>query len=57
MQWARLEDAEEQSVRDFIDGLQDETRTPDPLYLFDWNLPVHCPELVKELIIPKYFAG
>ena len=57
MQWARLEDTEEQSVRDFIDGLQDETRTPDPLYLFDWNLPVHCPELVKELIIPKYFAG
>jgi len=26
-------------------------------YLFDWSLPLNCPELVKELRIPKYFAG
>lgn len=26
-------------------------------YLFDWPLPVNCPELVKDLKIPKYFAN
>lgn len=26
-------------------------------YLFDWSIPLHCPELMKELIIPKYFSG
>ena len=26
-------------------------------YLFDWSLPLNCPELVKELQIPKYFAS
>ena len=57
VQWARLEDVEDRSVGDFIDRLLDETGTPDPLYLFDWNLPFYCPELVKELVIPKYFAG
>lgn len=27
------------------------------LYLFDWSLPIHCPELANELTVPKYFAG
>lgn len=26
-------------------------------YLFDWSLPLHCPELARELTIPSYFAG
>ena len=26
-------------------------------YLFDWSLPLHCPELANEMNIPKYFAG
>ena len=26
-------------------------------YLFDWSLPLHCPELAKQLVIPKYFAA
>ena len=26
-------------------------------YVHDWSLPQHCPELVQQLIIPKYFAG
>ena len=25
-------------------------------YLFDWSLPLHCPELAKQLTIPRYFA-
>ena len=57
VQWARLEDVGDRNVRDFIGSLQDKTVTPDPLYLFDWNLPFYCPDLVQELIIPKYFAG
>ena len=57
VQWARLEDVGDRNMGDFIDSLQDKTVTPDPLYLFDWNLPFYCPDLVQELIIPKYFAG
>ena len=26
-------------------------------YLFDWSLPLHCPELAKQLTIPRYYAG
>ena len=29
----------------------------DLQYLFDWSLPINCPDLVKELRIPKYFAN
>jgi hypothetical protein len=29
----------------------------DRQYLFDWSLPINCPNLVKELRIPKYFAN
>lgn len=26
-------------------------------YLFDWSIPLNCPELAKQLTIPRYFAG
>ena len=26
-------------------------------YIFDWSLPLHCPELAEQLTIPQYFAG
>ena len=26
-------------------------------YLFDWSLPLHCPELAGQLTIPGYFAN
>ena len=29
----------------------------DLSYLFDWSLLVNCPDLAKELKIPKYFAN
>lgn len=54
--WARLEDARESTVRAFIDGLTSEGDR-EQLYLFDWSLPLHCPDLANELTIPKYFAG
>ena len=25
------------------------------LYLFDWSLPLFCPELEAEFAVPKYF--
>ena len=26
-------------------------------YLFDWSMPQHCPELLDELTVPRYFAS
>ena len=28
----------------------------DQKYLFDWSIPLYCPELLDELIIPRYFT-
>ena len=53
-EWAKLEPACRMTVADFIDSLHS---VPELLYLFDWSLPTNAPELVKELHIPKYFAG
>ena len=51
-EWACLEDSVTTSVEEFIDSVQ-EGKTSD--YLFDWSLPVHCPELSKHLTTPFYF--
>ena len=32
------------------------TFAADMKYLFDWSLPLHCPDLMKELQLPIYFA-
>ena len=53
-EWAKLETACSMKICDFIDSLQS---LREPLYLFDWSIPTHAPELAKELVIPKYFAG
>ncbi|KAL4239714.1 hypothetical protein ACF0H5_000518 [Mactra antiquata] len=59
VQWARLEDSKLMKVKDFITGIHGDNLDNDlkQLYLFDWSIPVHCPKLADELIIPKYFAG
>ncbi|XP_045214857.2 bifunctional arginine demethylase and lysyl-hydroxylase JMJD6-like [Mercenaria mercenaria] len=58
VQWARLEDATTMKVKDFISSLHSNlSHDQDKLYLFDWNIPLHCQELAAELKIPKYFAG
>jgi hypothetical protein len=56
VQWARLEDATTMKVKEFISSLQDNHKHNN-LYLFDWNIPLHCQQLAAELKIPKYFAG
>ena len=53
-EWAKLESACSMKIYDFIDSLQS---LREPLYLFDWSIPTHSPELAKELVIPRYFAG
>ena len=58
VQWARLEDATTMKVREFISHLHDnQSHDQKKLYLFDWNIPLHCKQLADELKIPKYFAG
>ena len=54
-EWARLEDFREVKVKDYIDDLT--SGKADDLYLFDWSLPLHCPQLATEVTVPKYFAG
>ena len=27
-----------------------------PPYLFDWSLEQHCPELLDDFVVPRYFA-
>eukprot|EP00742_Colponemidia_sp_Colp-10_P010022 GILJ01010974.1.p1 GENE.GILJ01010974.1~~GILJ01010974.1.p1 ORF type:complete len:561 (+),score=66.54 GILJ01010974.1:486-2168(+) len=56
LSWAGLEDAQSMKIHEFIAHLQHKT-LPEPLYLFDWLLPVHAPELTAELTIPRYFVN
>eukprot|EP00095_Tigriopus_kingsejongensis_P000564 maker-scaffold776_size99073-snap-gene-0.20 protein:Tk00564 transcript:maker-scaffold776_size99073-snap-gene-0.20-mRNA-1 annotation:"hypothetical protein BRAFLDRAFT_84996" len=57
LEWARLESIETVTVAEFIDSIL--TKEPSAIasdrYLFDWSLPLHCPELADKLCIPKYF--
>ncbi|XP_059151940.1 uncharacterized protein LOC131938068 [Physella acuta] len=53
VEWARLEESSLTTVGEFISKVEkNETNE----YLFDWSLPLHCPELAQDLVIPKYFA-
>ncbi|XP_005105774.1 uncharacterized protein LOC101859122 isoform X2 [Aplysia californica] len=52
-EWACLEDSRTSTVEEFIDSVT-EGETDD--YLFDWSLPLHCPELSSTLTVPSYFA-
>ncbi len=38
-----------------IAGRSAETASTPP-YLFDWSLPQHCPELLNDFVVPRYFA-
>ena len=53
IKWAKLEPSVEMSVAEFISQVKSETSGMN--YLFDWSLPLHCPELNSEITIPKYF--
>jgi len=51
-EWARLEDSRTSTVEEFIDAIRgDDTKD----YLFDWSLPLHCPELAASLKLPSFF--
>lgn len=56
VEWARLESSKTVSVSSYISDILHGT-LEEPLYLFDWSIPLNCPDLAKQLIIPKYFAG
>ena len=51
-EWARLDTSRTSKVADFIDDLRG-GQTEE--YLFDWSLPLHCPELASKFQIPVYF--
>ncbi|XP_067671162.1 uncharacterized protein [Haliotis asinina] len=65
VEWAGLEEGDTLTVGEYIDQTltprgterHGEKSLPSVQYLFDWSLPLHCPKLVEELSIPKYFAG
>ena len=46
-EWARLEYSREGTVGELLDS--------ESLYLFDWSLPLFCPELDTEFAVPAYF--
>jgi hypothetical protein len=58
--WGRLEDAPRMKVADFLEyefRPKNLSAPPSELYIFDWSLPRACKELLKGLVIPKYFAN
>lgn len=54
VEWAQLEDSRTVVVAEFIEAVQ---KNETSEYLFDWSLPLHCPDLAKEFVIPNYFDG
>ena len=56
-EWGRLDfsDNEQTTVSDFITDIQKNKYPNGGGYLFDWSLPLFCPELSDDLLIPKYF--
>ncbi|XP_046554523.1 LOW QUALITY PROTEIN: uncharacterized protein LOC124263846 [Haliotis rubra] len=65
VEWAGLEEGDTVTVGEYMDQTlnprdterQGKEGLPSMQYLFDWSLPLHCPKLVEELSIPRYFAG
>ena len=55
MEWARLETRTEEttSIQNFVQNIQSGAEKEG--YLFDWSLPLFCPELYEELLLPPYF--
>ena len=45
-EWAGLEKAEVKTVSQYLEDSQEGE------YLFDWSLPLHCPELSDEFLLP-----
>ena len=70
LEWAGLEkiSADDVTVAHFIDALDNHAEmgaetagrsaeiASSPPYLFDWSLEQHCPELLDDFVVPRYFA-
>ena len=57
-EWAKLESsAESVTIRDFIESIEEDKvgESEAKGYLFDWSLPLYCPELYKDFSVPFYF--
>lgn len=54
VEWAKLENCCEITVSELLKTLDDPGASR---YLFDWSLPLHCPQLAAEINIPKYFKN
>eukprot|EP00047_Mylnosiga_fluctuans_P006817 m.249306 g.249306 ORF g.249306 m.249306 type:complete len:494 (+) comp16067_c0_seq1:94-1575(+) len=54
-EWAKLEDGDTMTVRDYVTAIR--AGRANGNYLFDWSLPLFCPELAADLAVPKYFAN
>lgn len=55
LEWARLEPSVTWTVDKFINGIQQRDDEALSLYLFDWSLPLFCPELNRMFKVPDYF--
>ena len=55
IKWAKLEPSIDMSVAEFISNVNSGTSGMN--YLFDWSLPLFCPQLNSEITIPKYFQN
>ncbi|TRY63112.1 hypothetical protein TCAL_04276 [Tigriopus californicus] len=55
LEWARLEPSVTSTVDNFITGIQQRDEKVMSLYLFDWSLPLFCPELNRLFEMPEYF--
>eukprot|EP01063_Lacrimia_lanifica_P006001 TRINITY_DN1360_c0_g1_i2.p1 TRINITY_DN1360_c0_g1~~TRINITY_DN1360_c0_g1_i2.p1 ORF type:complete len:419 (+),score=148.25 TRINITY_DN1360_c0_g1_i2:68-1324(+) len=54
-EWGNLKKAEATTVRGFLDAIQRGGKGAG-LYMHDWAIPKHCPELLRDYAIPKYFV-
>ena len=57
-EWAKLESsAQSVTIRDFIESIEEDKvgESEAKGYLFDWSLPLYCPELYKDFSVPFYF--
>jgi hypothetical protein len=52
-EWARLDFARETTVSQFVNAIREPSSALAKFYLFDWSLPIHCPELSSEFTVPK----
>lgn len=58
-EWAQLEPGQRWTVSDYIQAIIDGSKEFNELsdYLFDWGLPLGCPSLAAQVIVPEYFAA